>query len=106
MLQALVDLNKWFNLGLALGLREPSLREIQSHHSSADHKREMLTKWLNQVDGCLPSWRGLIDSLRSPTVQAYALASRLERDLGGMECDLSPQGSEHSISSFSSSSLM
>ena len=66
--------NQWFELGLALGLRQPTLESITS-----DHKREMLTKWLNRVDGCCPSWNALVKALRSPTVQKPIVADAIVR---------------------------
>ena len=69
---AVSDVSEWLILGLALGLRMPTLKNITSNH-----KIEMLTKWLNQVDRCRPSWNTLVKALRSPTVQEYAVANAI-----------------------------
>ena len=71
---ALSDVNEWLKLGLALGLRQPTLESITSNH-----KIEMLTMWLNQVDGCRPSWSALVEALRSPTVQKPTVADAIVR---------------------------
>ena len=75
ILEALVDVNdEWFPLGLALGLRPPTLESITSFH-----KREMLTKWLKQIDGCRPSWEALVEALEKPTVQCHLVANKIKR---------------------------
>ena len=74
VLEAVVKVHQWFELGLALGLGQPTLKSITS-----DHKREMLTKWLNQVDRCRPSWNSLVKALRSPTVECYIIADKIEQ---------------------------
>ena len=70
---ALAKVNKWYELGLALGLEQPTLESIKSNHKS-----QMLTKWLNRVDGCRPSWNALVIALSSPTVQENAAANQIE----------------------------
>ena len=72
VLVAVVKVSRWFELGLALGLRQPTLEGI-------NHKREMLTKWLNLVDGCRPSWNSLVEALRSPIVEGYVIANEIEQ---------------------------
>ena len=79
VLADLVDVNKWFELGLALGLKQPTLDAITLNHKPADYKREMLTKWLNQVNGCKPTWKALVKALRSPIVQCYNTANEIEQ---------------------------
>ena len=76
---AVHNVNEWFNLGLALGLQQPTLHRIRDQHQPKDHKREMLTKWLNQVDGCRPSWKALVEALRSCNVKSYAVADEIEQ---------------------------
>ena len=79
---ALVKVNRWFELGLALGLKQPTLAEIRSNHENheKDCKIEMLTKWLTEVDQCQPSWNALVEALRSPTVQCNATANTIEKN--------------------------
>ena len=75
---AVHDVNKWFDIGLALGLRQPTLQSIEQQYKPQDYKREMLTKWLNQVDGCRPNRKALVDALRSPNVQDNSVANDIE----------------------------
>ena len=75
-----MDVNKqWRKLGLALGLRKPVLTGIETAHANEDCKEEMLTKWLEQVDGCSPSWNELVEALRKPTVLHLTIADKIEQ---------------------------
>ena len=74
VLEAVVDVNEWLKLGLALGLRQPTLDNI-----TQEHKIQMLTRWLNQVDECQPSWNALVVALRSSTVQCNDVAAEVEQ---------------------------
>ena len=68
--EQLVDVSKWEDLGLALGLKYPTLEKIR-HNGSGNVdtcKREMLVAWLKKTDGCLPTWKALVDALRNRTV--------------------------------------
>lgn len=68
VLKVLVDVNqRWRRLGLALGLRQPTLEGV-SGGDYEDCEEKMLTKWLSKVDGCSPSWNVLVAALRNPTV--------------------------------------
>ena len=68
VLEALVDVNQqWKRLGLALGLRQPTLEGI-SGRDSEECKEKMLTRWLSKVDGCSPSWNALVAALHKKTV--------------------------------------
>lgn len=84
VLQVLVDIGKkWFALGLALRLRQPTLQKIRDNHNNDvdDCKLEMLTQWLNKVDKSNPSWKSLADALRDPTVKCEAAAHKIERNI-------------------------
>ena len=78
-MKAVRDVNNSFDLGLALGLKQPTLQGISNQHQPQDHKREMLTKWLGQVDGCRPSWEALVEALRLSTVEGYPVANEIEK---------------------------
>ena len=80
VMEAVHDVSQWFDLGLALGLKQPTLQCIIDQCKPSDHKREMLTKWLNHTDGCHPSWEALLKALRSPIVQSNDVASKIEQD--------------------------
>ena len=79
LLEELVDIsNKWHGLGLQLGLKEGTLKAIESDNpkNSRNCLREMLSKWL-EVDQ-RPTWHTLCAALHSRTVGAETLASNLE----------------------------
>ena len=77
VLEALVDVNQqWRRLGLALGLRPPTLEGI-SGRDSEECKEKMLTKWLSKVDGCSPSWSALVTALRNRTVGHSEIADAI-----------------------------
>ena len=68
---------QWYNLGLKLKVRTTTLDSIQEDFTATQHRlREMLKAWLNTGDN--PSWKTLIDALRSPLVGASQLAAALE----------------------------
>ena len=68
------DVNDWKKLGLALGLREPTLEGLRGKQNE---KMEMLTLWINKVDGCNPSWDSLVKALRKRTVNLVPIAEEI-----------------------------
>ena len=72
---------EWFDLGLALKLKDHTLRGIKADHAEVEaRKREMLVKWLKQVDGCHPTWRTLVAALRDPTCSGLSpIADQIEK---------------------------
>ena len=70
---------KWMRLGLALGLRYPTLEGIKINCDVDDCKLEMLVKWLNKTDECEPSWNVLVMALKQPTVEHYVIAEAIEK---------------------------
>ena len=73
---------RWQELGLALGLLKPTLDNICEDHNSVNkRKREMLCRWLNQVDRCKATcnWKSLAEALRSPTVNHKPIADAIEK---------------------------
>ena len=92
---------KWYNLGLQLNVRTGTLDKIKTEFPDPnDQLREMLKVWLNSSDN--PTWKTLIDGLRSRIVGASQLAGDLETKycpLDGMEV-----GGDTSVSNFSKSS--
>ena len=91
---------QWYNLGLKLKVRTGKLNSIRTEFNTPeDQLREMLNAWLTTGDN--PSWKTLIDALRSRTVGGsqlaavleaeYCLVERTELDIGGhSETDVSP----------------
>ena len=71
LLKVLEEINdEWKFLGLALGLRKPTLDSIKSN-GFEECKMEMIEKWLNKVDpDCNPSWGSLV---AAPLVQHILL---------------------------------
>ena len=68
---------EWYDLGLELKVRTGALDSIKEDFAAAKHRlREMLKAWLTTCDN--PSWKTLIDALRSPVVGASQLAAAME----------------------------
>ena len=68
---------QWYNLGLQLNVRTGTLDKIRTQFSDPnDQLREMLKVWLKTSDN--PTWKTLIDGLRSRIVGASQLAGDLE----------------------------
>ena len=81
--------HKWFHLGLSLGLRYPTLKNIEaSHHQDiGDRMTDMLVKWLNGVDlettkgvSGPRSWRSLALALDCPLVRERTVADKIQRE--------------------------
>ena len=67
----------WYDLGLQLKLSIGTLKSIRAEFSAPKHQlRETLNAWLTTGDN--PSWKTLIDALRSRMVGASQLATVLE----------------------------
>ena len=67
----------WYDLGLQLKVSIGTLDNIRADFTAAKHHlREVLKAWLKTGDN--PSWKTLIDALRSPVVGASQLAAALE----------------------------
>ena len=80
MLEGVLDAAaQWYNLGLKLKVKTATLESIQEDFTATQHRlREILKAWLNTADN--PSWKTLIDALKSPLVGASQLASVLEAE--------------------------
>ena len=75
----------WENIGRALGHEESNLEDIRTSYSTSDdHLRETLHRWLmGQLDPIyyvviFPTWRNIVDALRSPDVRKPQLGDQLE----------------------------
>ena len=66
----------WYNLGLELGLKPGALDAIKSRCSGDECFRETLKEYLKTTT---PSWRALVEALRSPTVGQPKLAETVEQ---------------------------
>ena len=80
MLEGVLDAAaQWYNLGLKLKVRTGRLNSIRTEFNTPEVQlREMLNAWLTTGDN--PSWKTLIDALRSPLVGASQLAAVLEAE--------------------------
>lgn len=66
---------KWYNLGLELGIDEPTLKVIQKDNKSTDACfSEMLSCLLKMIDP-LPSWEAIVKALCQPSVNCKKVAS-------------------------------
>ena len=70
---------KWYNIGLRLKVSVAKLDGIESQFSDpGECLREVLKEWLKGAAGTEPSWRVLVEALRSQTVRETQLADQLE----------------------------
>ena len=78
VLEEVLDVaTQWYNLGLKLKVRTGRLNCIRAEFNTPeDQLREMLSAWLTAGDN--PSWKTVIDALRSKMVGASQLAATLE----------------------------
>ena len=73
---------KSYNLGLKLKLPQHVVKAIHAkHQSTEDHLREVIETFLNGV-GSEPTWKVIIDALRSPTINLQQLADTIENKHG------------------------
>ena len=80
MLEGVLDAAaQWYNLGLKLKVRTGRLNSIRTEFNTPEVQlREMLYAWLTTGDN--PSWKTLIDALKSPLVGASQLVAVLEAE--------------------------
>ena len=81
--------NKWYDIGLGLKVSVATLDGIKSQSDDPkDCLRETLKPWLKGTDP-KPTWRALVEALKSCIVEEHQLAKRLEAKYG---CDSKAQG--------------
>ena len=76
----------WENLGRGLGHEENNLSNIRTSYSTShDHLKDTLSRWLKgelqpgaTYLGRAPTWRNMVDALRSASVRESQLADQLE----------------------------
>ena len=81
VLDAMFDIGeKWYNLGLALGLKAATLDKITADHANNEkRKEEMLKSWLRGVDDCSSSsWNTLVAALQRRPVGHSDIANTIE----------------------------
>ena len=71
--------NHWYNLGLKLGLKSDVLDtiKIQCSEDPSNCFRDTLKDYLKTIT---PSWRALVEALKSPTVNQPQLAEKVEKN--------------------------
>lgn len=80
-----IDVTKWFHLGLALGLKPATLKKIKikNRENVDDCKVDMLLGWLQKVDNVPqkghPSWRTLVVALRGPLAHYPHIADNIAK---------------------------
>ena len=72
--------HKWYAIGLQLLLNADTLDNIISNCGSSprDCLLEVLKKWLRRVNP-YPTWKAIVDALKSAAVGEQMLAEQLER---------------------------
>lgn len=72
--------DKWFELGLVLGLKDSTLNGIKTDNTTVhERKREMVKSWLQKKDKCTPSWLALVEALKDTLVQHTVVAEKIEQ---------------------------
>ena len=84
VMDLLCDLVKWKQLGLQLGLRNPTLDKIEVDKTGVDNQSmEMLACWLRKQDRVEskggPTWKQLISALRK--VKECEIADKIIEEL-------------------------
>ena len=69
----------WYNLGIQLHISIPTLKSIRSENRGNNGAclTEVLTEWLKRLDP-VPTWAGLAQALKQPTVDQPGLAAAIE----------------------------
>ena len=78
-------MNKWFQIGVQLGINETSLHQIEADYRTMDRRfSEMISFWLNGNTQVPITWKSLIEVLESRFVNKKGLAKKI-RKKGGLE---------------------
>ena len=78
ILEEVVTVNEWEDLGLALGIKPYKLEEIKTNFGRdvAECRMEMLSHWLNNHNA---SWEKLCSALEQDIIGSHKLAQRIRR---------------------------
>ena len=86
--------NKWYDIGLQLLLNADTLDNIEANSGSTQHcLREMLKKWLRKVNP-YPTWKAVVDALKSVVVGEQKLAQQLEDEYCKQDNTRSPSSTQ------------
>ena len=76
-------MNKWFQIGVQLGVSEAKLHQIEADHDTANRcLSEVIIFWLNGNTNISVTWDSLIEALESSIVGEQGLAKRLIKKHG------------------------
>lgn len=71
--EVLFTSTRWVDMGLSLGLLMPTLSVIEdTRGDSNNHLRKCIQAWLEQTDDVRPTWRALIEAVKSTGDNAAA----------------------------------
>ena len=80
-------IDKWFQIGVQLGINESKLRQIESDYHTLDRRfSEMISFWLNGNTQVPVTWMSLVQVLESRFVSEKGLANQL-REKAGLKLD-------------------
>jgi len=70
---------KWYDLGLQLKVPVDTLKTFEiDYQSSSDRLREVITTWLKNGEN--PTWRAIVEALRSPVIREANLAKKIHQE--------------------------
>ena len=76
-------IDKWFQIGVQLGVSESKLRQIEADYHTLDRRfSEMISFWLNGNTQVPVSWTSLVQVLESRFVSEKGLANQLREKAG------------------------
>ena len=79
-------IDKWFRIGVQLGLSEIKLKQIEADHHNVDrYFSEVIGFWLKGNTQVPVTWESLVETLETPFVDEKGLAKRLKEKQGLME---------------------
>ena len=76
-----LDTFQFKQLGLQLGLLQPTLHKLADTCKPDDYGIEVMAAWLKQVDNAQPTWNNLAKALDKRTVRARVQAAQIREDL-------------------------
>ena len=93
-------IDKWFQIGVQLGVGESKLRQIESDYHTLDRRfSEMISFWLNGNTQVPMTWTSLVQVLESHFVSEKGLANQLREKAGlKLENKQNSTGIIHSLS--------
>ena len=76
-----LDKSHFEQLGLQLGLLQPTLKHINDTTKPEDYGLEVMVEWLKQVDNAKPTWNNLAKALDKKTVKGHVQANQIRENL-------------------------